>query len=108
MVNAWSLLDSEINGTMDEDYPIKHSKYYYDYDRNDPNAPNPFKEEMTAHYFKYHEEQILKDIEEYVSGTYRGHYTGTKHEYRNVQTIDLMASRAVSYTHLTLPTICSV
>ena len=22
MVNAWSLLDSEINGTMDEDYPI--------------------------------------------------------------------------------------
>ena len=22
MVNAWSLLDSELNGTMDEDYPI--------------------------------------------------------------------------------------
>ena len=104
MVNAWSLLDSEMNGTMDEDYPIKvegetneygqkHSKYYYEYDRNDPNAPNPFKEDMTAHYFKYHEEEILKDIEEYVSGTYKGHYTGTKHEYRNVQTIDLMASR---------------
>ena len=32
-------------------------------------------------------------IESYVSGTYRGHYTGTTHEYRNVQTIDLMASR---------------
>ena len=42
---------------------------------------------------KYHEKEILKDIEEYVSGTYNGHYTGTKHEYRNVQTIDLMASR---------------
>ena len=46
-----------------------------------------------ANYFKYHEDEILKDIEEYVSGTYRGHYTGTTHEYRNVQTIDLMASR---------------
>ncbi len=26
MVNAWSLLDSEINGTMDEDYPIMSEK----------------------------------------------------------------------------------
>ena len=57
-----------------------------------------------AHYFKYHEEEILKDIQEYVSGTYNGHYTGKEHEFRNVKTIDLMAARAVSYTHLTLPT----
>ena len=54
---------------------------------------------MTAHYFKYHEEEILKDIEEYVSRTYQGHYTGNSHEFRNVQTLD-----SVSYTHLTLPT----
>ena len=46
-----------------------------------------------AHYFKYHEEEILKDIEEYVSGTYKGHYTGNSHEFRNVQTLDLMASK---------------
>ena len=46
-----------------------------------------------AHYFKYHEKEILKDIEEYVSGTYKGHYTGNSHEYRNVQTLDLMASK---------------
>ena len=46
-----------------------------------------------AHFFKYHEEEILKDIQEYVSGTYKGHYTGNSHEYRNVQTIDLMASK---------------
>ena len=51
---------------------------------------------MTAHYFKYHEEEILKDIEEYVSGTYQGHYTGKSHEYRNVQTIDLMASKELA------------
>jgi hypothetical protein len=35
MVNAWSLLFDELNMT-------KHSKYYYDYDRNDPNRKNPF------------------------------------------------------------------
>ena len=104
-----------LDDTMDE---IKHSKYYYDYDRNgdmpDPFAVDPLsdnddqiahhiglnnevekqgEEKPMANYFKYHEDEILKDIEEYVSGTYRGHYTGTTHEYRNVQTIDLMASR---------------
>ena len=50
-------------------------------------------EQMSAHYFKYHEKEILKDIEEYVSGTYQGHYTGNSHEFRKVQTIDLMASK---------------
>ena len=52
--------------------------------------------ETMANYFKYHEDEILKDIEEYVSGTYRGHYTGDTHEYRNVQTLDLMASRSLA------------
>ena len=50
-------------------------------------------EKSMAHYFKYHEKEILKDIEEYVSGTYQGHYTGNSHEFRNVQTLDLMASK---------------
>ena len=49
-----------------------------------------------AHFYKYHEEEILKDIEEYVSQTYQGHYTGKSHEYRNVQTIDLMASKELA------------
>ena len=51
------------------------------------------KKKMTDSRNKYHEKEILQDVEEYVSRTYNGHYTGTKHEYRNVQTIDLMASR---------------
>ena len=157
MVNAWSLAASILNGTFDEDYPMKeeHSDAWYDYKRNDPNAENPFTdpedwaraervvgngntagistdlysndeldlnvdfnvdladiddmyahqfndydtmdmdfyEPKRAHYYKYHEEEILKDIEEYVSQTYHAHYTGTKHEFRNVQTIDLMASK---------------
>ena len=154
MVNAWSLAASILNGTFDEDYPMKeeHSDAWYDYKRNDPNAENPFTDpedwaraervvgngntagistdlysndeldlnvdfnvdladiddmyahqfndyetdywehpsdymadvddqdahhfttgQPMAHYFKYHEEEILKDIQEYVSGTYQGH-----------------------------------
>ena len=48
MTNAWSLAASILNGTFDKDYPIvnkketEHSDYYYDYNRNDPNAKNPF------------------------------------------------------------------
>ena len=183
MVNAWSLLDSEINGTMDEDYPIMYGpddeiefakrkkekevndvyahhyppteigvgeeiyeelldpEEYAKYKDEKPwdpelikariEANSPYndgwtkeyyqeivdkkmgkgkvsgnrmlntevqqeKESMTAHYFKYHEDEIIKDVESYVSGTYRGHYTGTTHEYRNVQTLDLMAARDVA------------
>ena len=55
-----------------------------------------FYEPKHAHFYKYHEEEILKDIEEYVSSTYQGHYTGKSHEYRNVQTIDLMASKELA------------
>ena len=72
MVNAWSLAYDTLNGTLDEEYPIVN------------------------HQFKYHEEEILKDIEEYISSTYNGHYTGTQHEFRNVQTIDLMAARDIA------------
>jgi len=183
MVNAWSLAASILNGTFDKDYPIvnkketEHSDYYYDYNRNDQNAKNPFTDPKdkeraekvlngdvdldsdldriermggfewtpgspwppvdpledcngldyetdlmtdqyahhyntyddgmslqvtekpmarTDHNFKYHEDEILKDIQEYVSRTYQGHYTGTKHEFRKVQTIDLMAARDIA------------
>ena len=53
-------------------------------------------EKKMSHYFKYHEKEILKDIEEYVSRTYQGHYTGKSHEYRNVQTLDLMAAKELA------------
>ena len=124
-------------GLWKEPQPYEHSKYYFDYTRNDPNRENPFTENdgldyevdymsssadymsdiddqyahyytpyqmadridyepKSAHYYKYHEEEILKDIEEYVSRTYSGHYTGSKHEFRKVQTIDLMAARDIA------------
>ena len=166
MVNAWSLAWEELNGTMNETYPIntgvgntaavneeihtvsldtdldaiaksggfewtpgspwpptvpipdpdgginttdgyEHSEYWYDYTRNDPNAKNPFTEDIKINtkvdqskpmqelsinksdYKKYEEDKGIKDLQEYVTSTYNGHYT-TKGS--NVQTLDLIES----------------
>ena len=117
---AWWLLYDEIMNTANPDYNEVDSEWCKEelpfppsyLATNDDNAAHHFvnanspyndgwtqefhKEElkkMSDSRNKYHEKEILKDVEEYVSRTYNGHYTGTKHEYRNVQTIDLMASR---------------
>ena len=101
MVNAWSLAWEALNGTMDEEYPIidtsvgaGNTAYEYSIDGldyeidyykdsadymaeiDDMYSHHFNTEQPMAHYFKYHEEEILKDIQEYVSGTYQGHYTG--------------------------------
>ena len=166
MVNAWSLAWEELNGTMNETYPVntgvgntaavneeihtisldadldaiaksggfewtpgspwpptvpipnpdggidttdgyEHSEYWYDYTRNDPNAKNPFTEDIKintkvdqsesmrelsinkSEYKKYEEDKRIKDLQEYVTSTYNGHYT-TKGS--NVQTLDLIES----------------
>ena len=90
-------LDYEVNL-----YDGSSADYYDDYMADvDEQRAHHFKtgnvelnyEPKSAHYYKYHEEEILKDIEEYVSSTCQGHYTGKSHEYRKVQTIDLMASK---------------
>ena len=82
----------------DLDYEIDYYNDSADYMANidDMYSHHFTTEKPMAHYFKYHEEEILKDIQEYVSGTYKGHYTGKSHEYRNVQTIDLMASKELA------------
>ena len=80
----------------DDDGLDYESEYYSDID--DMYSHHFLAEESmkTDHNFKYHEDEILKDIQEYVSRTYQGHYTGTKHEFRKVQTIDLMAARDIA------------
>ena len=99
-------LDYEIDAWETNDGPLSASSYYDDYmaDIDDQRAHH-FNyygtekmdyEPQRNHQYKYHEEEILKDIEEYVSNTYNGHYTGTKHEFRKVQTIDLMAARDIA------------
>jgi len=118
-------LDYEIDGwESDDDINVNtfsSSSYYGDtmatiddqYSHHFTNAYSPYNDGWTQEYhkkelekmdyepqrnhqYKYHEEEILKDIEEYVSRTYQGHYTGTKHEFRKVQTIDLMAARDIA------------
>ena len=79
----------------DVDDQRAHHFSYYD-DGFTLQAIEESEKRKMAHFFKYHEKEILKDIEEYVSSTYQGHYTGKSHEYRNVQTIDLMASKELA------------
>ena len=87
----------------------EHSEYYYDYTRNDPDMPNPFVndyladvDDQRAHHFgqntvppyitktfKYEENAILKQAEEYIAKTYELHYTGDKGK---MQTLDLIES----------------
>ena len=50
-------------------------------------------EPVTNHQFRYDEEEILKDIRDYVSSTYRSHYTAAEPGFRDIQTIDLMAAK---------------
>jgi len=88
-------LDYEVNYYDDyiadiDDQRAHHFNFYGDLKKSMDYEP------QRNHQYKYHEQEILKDIEEYVSRTYQGHYTGTKHEFRKVQTIDLMAARDIA------------
>ena len=50
------------------------------------------------HLWKYNEDKILKDIEDYVTSTYGSHYCGHNQVYKDTQTIDLMAAKDLA-TH---------
>jgi hypothetical protein len=47
--------------------------------------------ESKNHLWKYNEDKILKDIQDYVTSTYGSHYCG--HNQDDIQTIDLMAAK---------------
>lgn len=54
---------------------------------------NPKMNEPTNHLWKYNEDKILKDIQDYVTSTYGSHYCGHNDAYKDIQTIDLMAAK---------------
>ena len=56
----------------------------------------PVTKEPKNHLWKYNEDKILKDIENYVSSTYSGHYCGDDEDYADIQTIDLMAAKKLA------------
>lgn len=148
MTNSWSFLYDELYANKKM---VEHSKYYYEYDRNDPNrkAPDgiigsggtdfissnvtladgysvrdsieyemdytklegydlqidvpdlPTTPDNNNGRWKYNEDVILKDIHEYVSGTYRSHYTGEVSRFKGtqnyaVQTIDLLEAKGLA------------
>ena len=81
MTNAWSLLYDEMT---------EHSKYYYDYDRNDLDREKPFTMNVSMtenNKYKYSEEAILKELTDYISGTYNQHYSAGDDK---IQTLDLI------------------
>ena len=82
---------------------MEHSKHYYDYDRNDPHRESPFSgkddyispEDLKLNIdnnngrWKYREDEILKEIQDYLGGTYNSHYTSKESK---TQTLDLIES----------------
>ena len=122
MGNSWSFLYDEMN-------MAEHSKYYYDYNRNDLDRENPFdcdtlkldgysvngvsikdflesdcmENKIKSNYdefimsdiipeskttpWKYNEEEILRELLEYVRGTYNQHYSAGDDK---IQTLDLI------------------
>ena len=58
----------------------------------------PVMSEQKNHLWKYNEDKILKDIQDYVTGTYNSHYCGHNQAYKDTQTIDLMAAKDLA-TH---------
>ena len=77
MVNSWSLLYDELN--MDE----------YPYSMNDfsVNMSNDIIKQSPSTPWKYNEEEIVKELLEYIRGTYNQHYSAGD---QKIQTLDLI------------------
>ena len=75
MTNSWSMLYDEIL-KMDENINL-----------NTQQSPIDFIPTPTATPFKYNEEEIVKELLEYIIGTYRQHYSAGDDK---IQTLDLI------------------
>jgi len=116
MTNAWSLLydmmenedilsfdtatisDHFVDSGIDTISSIAHSQYYYDYDRNDSCRDSPFTvDEIDLNldstskngFWKYEEDLTMKEVRDYLSSTYKSHYTSKDSK---TQTLDLIES----------------
>tara|TARA_R100001443_G_scaffold96863_3_gene103700 strand:- start:2175 stop:2642 length:468 start_codon:yes stop_codon:yes gene_type:complete len=96
MVNAWSLVNSIMDGTFEEDYPMNNldlSGVIYgggeatdsiSFNVDIPKLPTT---DNTNGRWKYNEDVILKEVTDYLGMTYRSHYTS---EESKTQTLDLI------------------
>ena len=82
MINAWSLAASVLDETLDDDYPIMTDKIGNEIDLNLDQLTN-------NGFWQYEEDLTMKEIREYLSSTYRSHYTSKESK---TQTLDLIES----------------
>ena len=94
MVNSWSLLYDTMYGPEDE------QNYVNQFTISDAGGGTLNIEKIPVtmnetknNLWKYNEDKILKDIQDYVTSTYGSHYCGHNHAYKDIQTIDLMAAK---------------
>jgi hypothetical protein len=93
MVNSWSLLYDTMYGPEDE------QNYVNQFTLTDGGSgtlnltKTPVMNEPKNNLWKYNENKILKDIQDYVTSTYGSHYCGHNDAYKDIQTIDLMAAK---------------
>ena len=88
MTNSWTMLYDEIlkmDETIDNGMrPWGHSDY--EFLINNPNMTDTIPN-SSATPFKYNEEEIVKELLEYIRGTYRQHYSAGDDK---IQTLDLI------------------
>ena len=88
MTNSWSMLYDEIlkmDETIDDSMrPWGHSDI--EFMINNPNMTDTIPN-SSATPFKYNEEEIVKELLEYIRGTYRQHYSAGDDK---IQTLDLI------------------
>ena len=80
------VLGSRLPGGMGDDHLTLNSPYNFNLNMS----------ESKNHLWKYNEDKILKDVEDYVTSTYHGHYCGDEQGYDDIQTIDLMAAKKLA------------
>jgi hypothetical protein len=86
-INSWSLLFDVLK--MDE-YPYSEHDFHPDYTELPDTIPelNTINLNMTeSKRYKYNEEEILKELTEYIAGTYNQHYSAGDDK---IQTLDLI------------------
>ena len=88
LTNSWSLLYDTMYGPEDE-------KNFNEFTMKLAKSPVNMTDK-TNHLWKYNEDKILKDVEDYVTTTYHGHYCGDSDGYADIQTIDLMAAKKLA------------
>ena len=95
MTNAWSLLSEIMYGPDDEiEYIRQNGGFEYTPPVNTGNVDLNFNEidlnlESTSKngFWKYEEDLTMKEVRDYLSGTYKSHYTSQESK---TQTLDLI------------------